>query len=392
MGPRRRPPPALAGPVAMPRAVHPKVRPQLEARIEADEQVLAVGVDAGDGGPDQPVRPAGPGAAPAPPSPPGRRDAAAARPRSGRACRPQARDPAARASSPAAADASRVEPQPEPASPRCARCTGAGAAQDDAPVPGREPGLEQPVAPRRLRRPAGRRPGRSRAPSDAAVGDERRRAPRARAAATFGIVRRREGLERRAAALERRAPRPRRPGRRRRPRRAGTAGDRRRRGAATAAPRRTGSRDRWRPAGARPAPAALGVAHGPQAVDRARQRELRGAQALHEVAAPDPARFLHGAQHRVDAPRSRPCTPSAATASRVSTPWRSSSASASAWSVRRAVGRAAPATRRRRPATSDQRPAASGGPSDGQPRRPAPGIAGRAGASGARAAARTCRW
>ena len=43
-----------------------------------------------------------------------------------------------------------------------------------------------------------------------------------------------------------------------------------------------------------------GRAFGAQAVDRARQGELGRAQALDEIAAPNLARFLHGAQHRVD--------------------------------------------------------------------------------------------
>ena len=46
--PRRRPPPALARPVAVPRAVHPEVRPDLEAVVEPDQQVLAERLDRGD--------------------------------------------------------------------------------------------------------------------------------------------------------------------------------------------------------------------------------------------------------------------------------------------------------------------------------------------------------
>ena len=42
------------------------------------------------------------------------------------------------------------------------------------------------------------------------------------------------------------------------------------------------------------------VAHRPQPIDRARERELCGAQPVDEVAAPDPAGLLHGAQDRVD--------------------------------------------------------------------------------------------
>ncbi len=40
-GAGRRPAPALARPVAMPRAVHPEVGPELEAAVEPDQQVLA---------------------------------------------------------------------------------------------------------------------------------------------------------------------------------------------------------------------------------------------------------------------------------------------------------------------------------------------------------------
>ena len=58
--PRRRPAPALARPVAMPRAVHPQVRPDLEAVVEADQQVLAERLDRGDLVTDDAARPAGP--------------------------------------------------------------------------------------------------------------------------------------------------------------------------------------------------------------------------------------------------------------------------------------------------------------------------------------------
>ena len=61
-GPGRRAAPGLAGAVAMPRAVEPEVRPELEAAVELDEQVLAGRVDgidlladdARDLGPGQP--------------------------------------------------------------------------------------------------------------------------------------------------------------------------------------------------------------------------------------------------------------------------------------------------------------------------------------------------
>ena len=51
----RRPAPALPGPVAMPRPVHPQVRPDLEAVLESDQQVLAERIDRGDLVPDDPV-------------------------------------------------------------------------------------------------------------------------------------------------------------------------------------------------------------------------------------------------------------------------------------------------------------------------------------------------
>ncbi len=43
-----------------------------------------------------------------------------------------------------------------------------------------------------------------------------------------------------------------------------------------------------------------GLAHRPEAVDGAGQRELRGPEPLDEVAAPNPPRILERAQHRVD--------------------------------------------------------------------------------------------
>ena len=39
----------------MPRAVHPQVRPQLEAVVESDEQVLALGLDGLDRRADDPL-------------------------------------------------------------------------------------------------------------------------------------------------------------------------------------------------------------------------------------------------------------------------------------------------------------------------------------------------
>ncbi len=54
-GPGRRPAPRFAGPVAMPRAVHPQVGPDLEPVVEADQEVLAERLDGGDLVPDDPV-------------------------------------------------------------------------------------------------------------------------------------------------------------------------------------------------------------------------------------------------------------------------------------------------------------------------------------------------
>ncbi len=65
-GPRWRPAPSLARPVAVPRAVHPQVRPDDEAVVEPDQQVLAERLDGGDVAADHPPdlgdrsRPAGP--------------------------------------------------------------------------------------------------------------------------------------------------------------------------------------------------------------------------------------------------------------------------------------------------------------------------------------------
>ena len=44
-----------------------------------------------------------------------------------------------------------------------------------------------------------------------------------------------------------------------------------------------------------------GFAHGAQPIERPRQRELRRAQAIDEIAAPDAAGFLEGPKDRVDA-------------------------------------------------------------------------------------------
>ena len=59
--PTGRPAPALARPVAVPRAVHPEMRPQLEAVVEPDQQVLAERLDRGDRRARDPARPAAPG-------------------------------------------------------------------------------------------------------------------------------------------------------------------------------------------------------------------------------------------------------------------------------------------------------------------------------------------
>ncbi len=49
-----RSPPRLAGAVAVPRAVHPQMRPDLEPAVEADQQVLAERLDRGDLPADEP--------------------------------------------------------------------------------------------------------------------------------------------------------------------------------------------------------------------------------------------------------------------------------------------------------------------------------------------------
>ena len=53
--PRRRPSPALAGSIAVPRPVHAQVRPDLQAAVEPDEQVLAKRLHGVDATPDQPL-------------------------------------------------------------------------------------------------------------------------------------------------------------------------------------------------------------------------------------------------------------------------------------------------------------------------------------------------
>ena len=47
--------PSFAGAVAVPRAVHPQVGPQLEAAVEPDQQVLALRLDRVDPLPDDPL-------------------------------------------------------------------------------------------------------------------------------------------------------------------------------------------------------------------------------------------------------------------------------------------------------------------------------------------------
>ena len=51
--PRRRPSPPLAGSIAVPRPVHAQVRPDLQAAVEPDEQVLAERLHRVDATPDQ---------------------------------------------------------------------------------------------------------------------------------------------------------------------------------------------------------------------------------------------------------------------------------------------------------------------------------------------------
>ena len=53
--PRRRPAPPFAGPIAMPRPVHPQMRPDHEAVVEPDQKVLADGLDGRDLTPDHAV-------------------------------------------------------------------------------------------------------------------------------------------------------------------------------------------------------------------------------------------------------------------------------------------------------------------------------------------------
>ena len=53
--PRCRPAPRLAGTVAMPRAVHPEMRPELQAIVEADEEILALRLDCRDRRADDPA-------------------------------------------------------------------------------------------------------------------------------------------------------------------------------------------------------------------------------------------------------------------------------------------------------------------------------------------------
>lgn len=50
------PQPALTGRVAMPRAAHAEMRPKLEALVEANEEVLAEGLDRLDPGADEQLR------------------------------------------------------------------------------------------------------------------------------------------------------------------------------------------------------------------------------------------------------------------------------------------------------------------------------------------------
>ena len=194
-----------------------------------------------------------------------------------------------------------------------------------------------------------------------------------------------------------RGPARRRRARRRRRRRAAAAAGRRHRAAATAAPHRTGWPDRSPPA--RPPvrrPSSLADPAARRAAGRRRrQGELRAAESLDEVAAPDAAALLHLAQDRDRRLRSRRDAASAATASRVTTPCRSSSRRASAcapFGRRRRPSRPAPLRwlGRRRPATSGRPPRAGR-----CARRPDVGArppARRGAASAAPAAARTCRW
>ena len=82
--------PALTRPVAVPRAVHPQVRPHLEAVVEPDQQVLALRLDGRSRSPRPGAPPADPARAPRRRSPSGRPGTGAGRRRCGRACRPRA--------------------------------------------------------------------------------------------------------------------------------------------------------------------------------------------------------------------------------------------------------------------------------------------------------------
>ena len=191
--------------------------------------------------------------------------------------------------------------------------------------------------------------------------------------------------------------------------------------AARAGQRRTGWPGRWRrarPRGPRRGagaagwcaashPPGTGVSHSGVslaglAAASARMRstapgrgELRRAEALDEVAAPHPPGLLERLEHRVDGGEAAGRA-LGDTAPRVTTPWRSSSASASA-----CVRRVASVSRSGR---RDQRPATVGGPVRVGMHRPAvrasaaaPAPRGRRVGGAARrraacAAARACRW
>ena len=116
---------------------------------------------------------------------------------------------------------------------------------------------------------------------------------------------------------------------------------------------------------------------GAQPIDRARQRELRRAEPGDEPAPPG-APDSSSARSTGYTPAKPPAAPSARTASRVTTPCRSSSCSAAACARSVGVGSGSSSG-----TTSDQRPAPAGGPRPRQPARMRPGPRARRLAGGA---------
>ena len=112
---------------------------------------------------------------------------------------------------------------------------------------------------------------------------------------------------------------------------------------------------------ARPARGAGGLADRAQPVERARLGELGSAQAIDEVATPDPPGFLHGPEHRID--RREPAGDRLGgdrLAGQDPVPFEQREGEG-VEALRPGRGSRAAGLRPR--STSDQRPAASGGPS-----------------------------